>query len=197
MIFAAALLEHRDDRAHRVLPDRALFLEAAVERFELGNAGALAHAELDAAAAHQIERRDALGDPRRVHRRQLHDAVREADLPGALARRGEKHLGRRRMRIFFEEMVLDLPGKVVAEPVRQFELVERVVVEGELAIRLPGPRQLQLVKNPEFHRVLLLVPRRSYVAPLAKARVRNDTVVTRPPCPPSRSRGAGNCSRGR
>src|SRR5713101_7962010 len=51
-------------------------------------------------------------------------------------------------------MMLDLPGEIVAEPVRQFELVERVVIERELAIRPPGPRQLQLVKNTKFHRLL-------------------------------------------
>jgi len=36
--------------------------------------GALAHAEFDTAAAHQIERCDPLGDARGVHRGQLHDA---------------------------------------------------------------------------------------------------------------------------
>ena len=104
-------------------------VEIAVERFELGDAGALAHAEFDAAAAHQIEGRDPLGDAGRVHRRQLHDAVREADLLGALARRGEKHLGGRRVRIFFEKMVLDLPGEVVAQPIGEFDLIERILVE--------------------------------------------------------------------
>ena len=32
------------------------------------------------------------------------------------------------MRIFFEEMVLDLPGEVVTEPVRQLHLIERVLI---------------------------------------------------------------------
>ena len=75
---------------------------------------------------------------------------------GALAGRGEEHLGRRRVRIFLEEMVLDLPGEVVAEPVGQFDLVERVLVEGQLAVRPPGPRQLQLVEDAELHRTPLL-----------------------------------------
>src|SRR5271169_2583499 len=110
VVFAAAILEHWDDRTHRIFPDRAFFVEAAVERFELRDAGALAHAEFDPAAAHQIERRDALGYARRMHRRQLHDAMREADLPGALARCSEEHLRSRGVRIFLEEMVLDFPG---------------------------------------------------------------------------------------
>jgi hypothetical protein len=44
------------------------------------------HAEFHAAAADEIERGNALGNARGMDRRQLHDAVREADLPCALAR---------------------------------------------------------------------------------------------------------------
>jgi len=36
VVLAAAFLEHRDDRAHRILPDSPLLLEGAVERLELG-----------------------------------------------------------------------------------------------------------------------------------------------------------------
>ena len=97
---------------------------------------------------------DALGDPRRRARRQLHDAVGQADLPGALARRAEKHLGGRRMRVLLEKVMLDFPGEVVAEPVGQLDLVERVLVEPQFAVRLPRARQLQLVKNAEPHRFL-------------------------------------------
>ena len=163
MILAAAVLEHRDDRADRLLPHRALLVEGDAERLQFGAAGALADAEFDAAAADQIERGDALGNARRWARRQLHDAVRQADLLGALACRAEKHLGRRRVRIFLEEMVLDLPGEVVAEPVGQFDLVERVLVEAQLAVRLPRARQLQLVKNAELHRFLLAALLSEYV----------------------------------
>ena len=99
----------------------------------------------------QVERGDALGAARRVRRRQLHDAVAQADVLGALAGRAEKHLGGRRVRVFLKEMVLDLPGIVVAEPVGQFDLVERVLIEPMLAARLPRARQLQLVKDAEFH----------------------------------------------
>ena len=151
VVFAAAILEHRDHRAHRVFPDRALLSEIAVEGFELGDARTLAHAEFDAAAAHQVEGRDPLGDTGGVGGGQLHDAVREADLLGALARRGEKDLGGRRVRILLEEVVLDLPGKVVAEPVGELDLVERVLVELELAFRRPRARQLQLVEYAELH----------------------------------------------
>jgi len=134
-----------------VFPDRALLREIAVERFQLGDAGTLAHAEFDAAAADQIERRDALGNAGRMHGRQLHDAVRQADLLRALAGRGEKDLGGRRVRVFFEEVVLDFPGEVVAEPVGELDLVERILVERVLAFRRPRARQLQLVEYAELH----------------------------------------------
>src|SRR4051794_39515993 len=55
------------------------------------------------------------------------------------------------MRILFEEMVLDLPGVVIAEPVGQFDLIERVLIQLQLAAGLPWARQLQLVENAEFH----------------------------------------------
>ena len=71
--------------------------------------------------------RDPLGDPRRMVGRQLDDAVTEADVLRALARRGEEHLGRRRVRVLLEEVVLDLPRVVVAEPVGELDLVERVL----------------------------------------------------------------------
>ena len=170
-VFAAALLEHRDDRAHRIFPDRAFFVEAAVERFEFGDAGTFAHAEFDAAAAHQIECRNALGDARRVHRRQLHDAVREADLPGALAGRGEKHFRGRRVRIFLEEVMLHFPGEVVAQSVRPVR-ADRVRYDRGSA-RCLVPRAAAIAAR-KICRISFLSPR-----------------VTRP----SRWRGAGNCSR--
>ena len=79
VVLPALLPEHRHQAAHRVLPHVALVAEAAVERVQLGDAAALADAELDPTVAEQVERADPLGDPGRVVRRQLHDAVTEAD----------------------------------------------------------------------------------------------------------------------
>ncbi len=45
---------------------------------------------------------------------------------------------------------------VVAEPVGQLDLVERVLVEPQFAALLPWARQLQLVEDAEFHRTPLL-----------------------------------------
>ena len=63
----------------------------------------------------------------------------------------EKHLRRRGMRIFLEEVVLDLPDVIDAEPVGEFDLFERILVEPQLGILVPGLRQLMLVKEAEFH----------------------------------------------
>jgi hypothetical protein len=59
----------------------------------------------------------ALGDLRRmvVARAAEHDAVAEADALRPLRARGEEHLGRGRVRVLLEEVVLDLPGVVDAE----------------------------------------------------------------------------------
>ena len=151
VVLPALLPEHRHEAAHRVLPHRPLVAEAAVEGVQLGDAAALADAELDPAVAQQVERADPLGDPRRVVGRQLHDAVAEADVLGALAGRGEEHLGRRRVAVLLEEVVLDLPGVVVAEPVGQLDLVERVVEQRVLVVAAPRLGQLQLVEDPELH----------------------------------------------
>ena len=79
VVLPAFLPEHRHQAAHRVLPHRPLVAEATVERVQLGDAAALAHAELDPAVADQVERADPLGDACRVVRRQLDDAVAEPD----------------------------------------------------------------------------------------------------------------------
>jgi hypothetical protein len=57
------------------------------------------------------------------------------------------------MRVFFQEMVLHHPGMVVAEPVGGLQLRQRILIELEFIAILPGPRQLQLVKDAEFHDV--------------------------------------------
>ena len=155
-MLAGAVLEHRHDGAHGLLEDLALVVHVDAERLELGDRGALAHAELAAAVRQQVEAGDLLGDAGRMVGGELHDAVAEADLLRPLAGRREEQLGRRRMGVFLEEVVLDLPGMVVAQPVGELDLVERVLVEPVLVAFLPGPRQLQLVENAELHARFLL-----------------------------------------
>src|ERR1051325_1109128 len=101
VVFHAAVLEHRNDAADRVFEDRALAFHRDAEGLELGDARALAHAELDATVAQEIEYGDAFGDFRRMTRRQLNDAVTQANVLRSLARGAQENFRRRRMRIFF------------------------------------------------------------------------------------------------
>jgi hypothetical protein len=99
----------------------------------------------------QVEGGHPLGDARRVVRRELDDAVAEADALRALAGGGEEHLGGGGVAVLLHEVVLDLPGVVVAEPVGQLDLVEGVVEEPVLGVDVPRPWQLVLVEDPEPH----------------------------------------------
>ena len=147
----ALVAEHRDDAADRVFPDLALGLHVAAEAAELGDGGGFAGAELDAAVRHQVEAGDAFGDALRRVGGELHDAVAEPDVLRPLAGGAEEHFRRRRMGILLEEVVLDFPRVVVAQPVRQFDLRQRVLVQPLLVARPPGARKLQFIEDAEFH----------------------------------------------
>src|SRR5207247_9946545 len=79
VMLAAALLEHRKDRADGFLEHFLLGFHVAAKRRELGDRGALAHPEFAASLAEQIEHRDALGDARRMIGGELENAVTEPD----------------------------------------------------------------------------------------------------------------------
>ena len=131
----------------------ALLLGRNVEAAELEPRGAFADAEIDPAVGDDVEGGETLGRARRVIvvRDHLPDAVAQAD--GFCARRGggEENLRRRGMGIFVEEVVLHFPGVVVAEPIGQRDLVQRLMKQIALVALVPGPRQLQLVENSEAH----------------------------------------------
>ena len=78
---------------------------------------------LDAAVGDQVEAGDAFGHALRRVGGKLHDAVAEADVLRPLAGGAEEHLRRGGMGILLEEMVLHFPGVVVAQPIRQLDLV--------------------------------------------------------------------------
>src|SRR6185503_19911137 len=88
----------------------------------------------------------------RVIGRELDHPGAKADARGPLARRAEEYLRRRGVRVLLEEVVLYLPGVVVAEPVRQLDLRQRVLEQPILALPAPRPRKLMLVEDPESHR---------------------------------------------
>src|SRR4051812_22795579 len=151
VMLASCVFEHREDRGDGFLEHLFLGLHVAAERRELGDGGTLAHAEFAAPVGEQIEHRDALGDTCGVVGRELEDAVAEPDVPGALARGCEKRFRRGRVRVFFEKVMLDDPGVVVAELVCEFHLRERVLVEAELVAGHPRTWQLQLIEDAELH----------------------------------------------
>jgi len=57
------------------------------------------------------------------------------------------------MRVFLEEMVLDLPDVIDADPVGEFDLLKRVAIEPLLGVFFPRLRQLVLIEKPELHRL--------------------------------------------
>ena len=114
-------------------------------------AAAFAHAELDPAVADQVQGRHALGDAGRMIGGQLNDAVTETNILRALAGGTQEYFRRRAVGIFLKEMMLNHPGVVDAEPVRQFHLIERVLEQLLFRTRFPGTGQLQFVENTEFH----------------------------------------------
>ena len=143
--------EHAGDRVERLLPLLPLRVAVDDEAAELGLRRRLTGAEVDPAVGDEVEGGDALGDAGRVVEalRELHDAVAEPDAARALAGGGEEHLGRRRVAVLLEEVVLDLPHVVEADAVGQLHLVERVLEQLVLVVGVPGPRQLVLVEDAE------------------------------------------------
>ena len=123
----------------------ALLLDGDAEPAELEPGRALADAKIDAAVGEQVERGDAFRCARGmiVARDHLADAVAKADVLGQGRRAGQEHLGRGGMRVFVAEMMLDLPGVVVAEPVGQDDLIERLLEEAMLVAGRPRLLELQ------------------------------------------------------
>ena len=104
------------------------------EALELDARGRFAGAPVDAAVGDEVERGDALGDAGGmvVAGRRQHHAVADADAPGARGAGGEEHLGRRGVGVLLEEVVLDLPDVVDAEPIGQLDLRQRVLEQAVL-----------------------------------------------------------------
>ena len=138
----------------RVLPHVPLLLAVHEEAAQLGLRARLPGAKLEPAVGDQVERRGALHDARGVvhARRDLDDAVPEADALGARRGGGQEDLRRRGVRVLLEEVVLDLPDVVEADPVGQLHLGERVLEERVLgALAVPGAGILVLIKDSETH----------------------------------------------
>jgi hypothetical protein len=60
------------------------------------------------------------------------------------------------VRVFLQKVMLHLPGVVVAEPIGQLDLIERIGEQLVFAIFGPRTWQLEFIKNAEFHDASLL-----------------------------------------
>ena len=97
-------------------------------------------AELDPSIRDQVERGDAFGYPGRMvdGRRQVHDAESQPNVLGPLAGRGQKHLWCGGMAVLLQEVVLGQPDRGEAGLVGGLDLVETVLQQDVLVVRLPG-----------------------------------------------------------
>ena len=116
-----------------------LFLRHA-ESAQFSLRRARADAVVDASVADQVERGNAFGHPRGMIdvRRHLDDAVPDAGRLRPLAAGGQEYLGRRGVRVFFQEMMFGGPDIIESEPVGKLHLFQGVLYECVLRSRLPG-----------------------------------------------------------
>ena len=123
------------------------------ETAELQFGGRFPGAEIDTTIRHEVQCRDHFrgAGGMVVLRDHLADAVTQANALRALRRGREKHLWRGRVGVFLEEVVLDLPRVVDAQPVRDLYLLQRVLKQLQFDAVRPWPRQLMLVKNSKLH----------------------------------------------
>ena len=142
-----------DGDLEALAPGIALLRGIDAEATELGRRRRLTRPELHAPTRHEVEHGEPFGGAHRVVvlRRGLDDAVAEADVARSLRCRREEHLGRAGVGVLLEEMMLDLPHAVDAEPIRELDLIERVLHQSQLGTVVPRTRQLELVEDPEPH----------------------------------------------
>ena len=155
VVTESLLHPHFRNRRDRFLPHRARIFRVHLEAAELLLGDRSARSEFDAPVRHDVEHRDSL---RHAHwmverNRQQADAVAEPNSARHLAERAVPDLGRRRVRPLAEKMMLDGPHRVVAEPVRKFHLLGRLMVDvvHEAGVMRAAP--LKLILQRKFHRV--------------------------------------------
>ena len=73
------------------------------------------------------------------------------DIFGALTAGGQKNLGRRAMRILFEEMMFDGPDVVETQFVGQLGLLKCFLVDAVFGFGIPRTWELQLEKETQLH----------------------------------------------
>ena len=136
------------------LPDLfacALVIDAEAVQF-LDGRGA-AQAKFDPAVADDIEHGSLfrhLDGMVELKRQQPH-AMGDANIFGALADGAKEHFGRGTMRIFLQEVMLDLPHEIETEPIAELDLLQRLPVDIVFAAVIPRPGHLHFKMQTEFH----------------------------------------------
>src|SRR5690349_3414206 len=136
------------DDLHRLVEPIGRLGDRDAEAVELGLAVAFAVAEVDAAAAQQVERRRLLGDQHRIVPRQHHHRGAEPDMTRARGEIGE-HRHRRRHLALAGEVVLDHEQVLEAQPVGLGDvldeaLVALAVLEADTALGARAAEQAEL-----------------------------------------------------
>jgi hypothetical protein len=145
---------HVGDLLGRLERHGALFLGGDGEAAQFQPRRALADAEVEPAAGDDVQRRQPLGGAGRVVVVGDHLADAVADPNGLGQRRAgrQEHLRGGGVGVFLEEVVLDLPGVVVAQAVGEHDLLQGLMEQPRLVALVPGLGQLVLVEDPEPHR---------------------------------------------
>ena len=133
-------LDHAADRhLQRLFPLGTLVGGVDTEASQLTDRGGFAGAELDSSVGNQIEGGDTFGDPGGMvdSRRELHDAESQPDVFGPLAGCGQKHLRSGGVTVFLKEVVLGQPHRGETGLVGRLDLVEAVLQQLVLVVRLP------------------------------------------------------------
>src|SRR5262249_294287 len=144
---------HLGQAAHELVPALLGDIGIGAKAAELGPGRRSAGADMQTAARQQGERGGALGDLdgmielRHAH----HDAMADLDALGDHGTGRQEQLGRRAVRIFLEEVVLDRPYVVEAQLVGELYLLEAVVVDRALGLARPRARHGNLVEQAELH----------------------------------------------
>ena len=138
------------DHVERLVPDGAGVARVDLEALLLVGV-APARAEVDASAGHMVGHGDLLGDADRMLVRQDDDAEAEADTLGGGCKGPDDYLRRGRSGKGREEVVLDEPDIVEADPVGQDALLDGLFNQRLLVHDPVGRWPLHLVDDPKIH----------------------------------------------
>src|SRR5580704_15396776 len=129
----------------------ALVIDAEAVEFLDGRGSA--QAKFNPAVADDIEHGSLFRHLNRMVelKRQQADAVSDANIFRTLADGAKEHFGRRTMRIFLQKVMLDLPHEIEAEPIAEFDLLQRLPVDIVFTAVVPRPGHLHFKMQTEFH----------------------------------------------